>query len=422
MNSIDKITNQTIRKLILESEWGRMVRNGELEKYLIDEVHEFIDAVEEGKEDHMMEEAADVVMMLMYLVMKNKSYTDENVIENILDRINQKLRSRYSVFFEGISDGSEEDNWKQTKFVEKEILPYLFCPNQDCDQYGKRNKGQLEFKDGSVSCHTCRRKWKVDGNSLLLARCKCRRRLMEDLEKYFSEYLHNRTISANEYFASHLDDYQRVMRYAASYPVGYQVMQDYLTQGDYDAARLNEFLMLPLRDYIQYTFYGREESFRMRVSISDMLIQWMNKGYIRFRDMFCRGGNLKDRKLLLDCIRNIIASVNVTMTKSEMEDLNADEVVCQGRKREGKLLLQYAMPREVLRRGIVIRLYTDRITHITDIAGIVYALIIKTEILHKEDILLRIYDDNGLSKKSDFNALMSDMYPKIKSTEVVTED
>lgn len=78
--------------------------------------------------------------------------------------------------------------------------------------------------------------------------------------------------------------------YAASYLVGYQVMQDYLTQGGHDAARLNEFLMLPLRNYIQYTF--------------------------------------------------------------------------------------------------VIRLYTDRITHITDIAGIVYALIIKTEILHKEDIFL----------------------------------
>lgn len=422
MNSIDNITNQTIRKLILESEWGRMAKNKELEKYLIDEVHEFIEAIEEGKEDHMMEEAADVVMMLMYLVMKNKSQSDGNVIESILDRINQKLRSRYSVFFDGISDGSEEENWKQTKFVEKEILPYLFCPNQDCDQYGKRNKGQLEFKDGSASCDTCRRKWRVDGNSLLLPRNKCRRKLMENLEKYFSEYLHNRTISANEYFASHLDDYQSVMRYAASYPVGYQVMQDYLTQGDYDVAKLSEFLMIPLRDYIQYTFYRREESFQMRGSISDMLIQWMNKGYIRFRDMFCRDGNLKDRKLLLDCVRNIIASVNVTVTRSEMEDLNADEVVCQGEKREGKLLLQYAMPKEMQRKGIVIRLYTDKITHITDIAGIMYALIIKTEILHREDLLLRIYDDNESFRKPDFNALILDMYPKIKSTEVVTGD
>lgn len=422
MNSIDDITNQTIRKLILESEWGRMVRNGELEKYLIDEVHEFIDAVEEGKEDHMMEEAADVVMILMYLVMKNKRHSDENVIANILDRINQKLRSRYSVFFEGISDGSEEENWKQTKFVEKEILPYLFCPNQACDQYGKRNKGQLEFKDGLALCHTCRSKRRVDGNSLLLPRCKYRRKLMEDLEKYFSEYLHNRTISANEYFASHLDDYQRVMRYVASYPVGYQMMQDYLTQGDHDAAKLNEFLMIPLRDYIQYTFYGREESFQMRVSISDMLIKWMNKGYIRFRGMFCRDSNLKDRKLLLDCIRNIVASVNVTITKSEMENLNANEVICQGEKKEGKLLLQYAMPKEMQRRGIVIRLYTNRITHITDIAGIMYALIIKTEIMHTEDILLCIYEDNGLFGKSDINALMLDMYPKIKDTEVVTKD
>ena len=43
MKNISEISYQTIRKLIIESEWGKAVTNKELFNFLFDEVYEFVD-------------------------------------------------------------------------------------------------------------------------------------------------------------------------------------------------------------------------------------------------------------------------------------------------------------------------------------------------------------------------------------------
>ena len=70
MENITEISYETIRKLILESEWGRAVRQEELFGFLFNEVYEFIDGCNRKDVDNMLEEASDVLMILLYIVIK----------------------------------------------------------------------------------------------------------------------------------------------------------------------------------------------------------------------------------------------------------------------------------------------------------------------------------------------------------------
>lgn len=81
--------------------------------------------------DNILEEASDVLMILLYIVIKNVDNQKNNLIEELLYRLNTKLRTRYSIFFEG-NQGSEmeEQHWIQAKHIEKEILHYLFVLTQ----------------------------------------------------------------------------------------------------------------------------------------------------------------------------------------------------------------------------------------------------------------------------------------------------
>ena len=128
MENITKVAYETICKLILESEWGKSVNNKELFCFLFNEIYEFLEGCNKDDKDNMLEEASDVLMILLYIVIKNTGDQQGNQIEELLQRLNHKLRTRYSVFFEGEQDSEkEEQHWIQAKHIEKEFLQFLFC-------------------------------------------------------------------------------------------------------------------------------------------------------------------------------------------------------------------------------------------------------------------------------------------------------
>lgn len=98
MDNTTKETYETIQKLILESEWGRTITNTALYNYLFSEIYEFLEGCNNRDEDNMLEEASDVLMILLYIVIKNTRNSQANLIEELLFRTNKKLHTRYSVF------------------------------------------------------------------------------------------------------------------------------------------------------------------------------------------------------------------------------------------------------------------------------------------------------------------------------------
>ena len=93
MNSIVNDVYETIQLLVHESEWGKSVTNTELFEFLFSEVYEFLDGCNKHDKENMLEEASDVLMMLLYIVIKNAGSDQDNKIEELLYRVNRKLRT-----------------------------------------------------------------------------------------------------------------------------------------------------------------------------------------------------------------------------------------------------------------------------------------------------------------------------------------
>lgn len=88
--SMDKITDIvyiTIRELIQKSKWGQEVTTDKLLKYLYDETDEFAESCRRKNNENIYEEAADVLMILLYIVIKEQNDIKGNPIEIILNNI-----------------------------------------------------------------------------------------------------------------------------------------------------------------------------------------------------------------------------------------------------------------------------------------------------------------------------------------------
>lgn len=412
MENMEKIVNDTISKLILESEWGRQVKNEELEVFLIDEVQEFIESLKEDNDEHMIEEAADVFMMLMYLVIKNRYQYSGNSITDVLIGINQKLRTRYSTFFDGVTDGMEEENWKKTKYVEKEIVPYLFCTNESCHKFCKKNVGQLTIENEVVLCNICGAKYKISENNLLLGRNSNRRKVMTDLEINFKNYLEDRKIVADEYFASHLDAYLQIMRYITIYQLGHKTFQNYFGEiFDIDSYEIDDFLILPLKNYLSHKLSEKVGEFNLRININDMLIRWMNFDYLRLKKMFCRTEE-NDKKILLNCLRKIIASIEVIL-KEELNDFCSNEIICSSNRKDGRLIINYSLPCRLKEKEVIIKLSIEGTERLTDIMGMVYSLIIKLGLQYKRVVILKVLSRDKKFEIDKLYELVFDLFPII---------
>jgi XTP/dITP diphosphohydrolase len=103
--------------------WDREQTHESLLKYLIEESHEFIDAVESGDRDHMVEELGDVLYQVLFhadlgAVRPDRPFTIEDVARVARD----KMVGRHPhVFGDVTADTADEvvANWEKWKAAEK---------------------------------------------------------------------------------------------------------------------------------------------------------------------------------------------------------------------------------------------------------------------------------------------------------------
>jgi XTP/dITP diphosphohydrolase len=103
--------------------WDREQTHESLLKYLIEESHEFIDAVESGDRDHMVEELGDVLYQVLFHADLGAAHPDRPfTIEDVARVSREKMVGRHPhVFGDVTADTADEvvANWEKWKAAEK---------------------------------------------------------------------------------------------------------------------------------------------------------------------------------------------------------------------------------------------------------------------------------------------------------------
>lgn len=104
-------------------EWDREQTHESLVVFLIEEVHELIDAIESGDRDEMREELGDVLYQLLFHIDIARSDPDQPFdIDDVARVTNEKMRRRHPHVFAGQNvSGVEQirENWQEIKAAEK---------------------------------------------------------------------------------------------------------------------------------------------------------------------------------------------------------------------------------------------------------------------------------------------------------------
>ncbi len=332
MENITEISYETIRKLILESEWGRAVRQEELFGFLFNEVYEFIDGCNRKDVDNMLEEASDVLMILLYIVIKNVDNQQNNQIEELLYRVNRKLQTRYSVFFDGNEDGEvEEKHWMKTKYMEKEILEYLYCPNPDCSDYAVPGRGNMMIEGKSVICRTCGHAGKYSGHNTLLYSVKYRRRLLNTANENYAGYLKGTLSYADDYFNGHRDDYLKIMRYWISgRTAGFALRNYFVSRHNTSDKTFDEFLLYPLRNFLKNMLGNQEMKLsRSVMEINDLMLKCVNRNYSSMKNRFCKGKSEEWEKTWIGYMGYLVKSMVVPVEYVTDDQLSTGYLNCQ---------------------------------------------------------------------------------------------
>ncbi|WP_019415339.1 nucleoside triphosphate pyrophosphohydrolase [Paenisporosarcina sp. TG20] len=101
--------------------WDREQTHETLKKYLIEEVHEFLQAVNDQDDDGMIEELGDVLLQVFLhaQIGEDNGYFS---LEDVLESVSSKMIHRHPHVFGNVQVESSEDvlqNWQQLKLAEK---------------------------------------------------------------------------------------------------------------------------------------------------------------------------------------------------------------------------------------------------------------------------------------------------------------
>lgn len=97
--------------------WDRQQKKGDVGKYLMEEVCELIDAIDDDSPDALKEELGDVLFQIAFLV-KLSEERNEFSISDVVDEVSEKMVRRHPHVFGDTKVESVEDiqaNWKSIK-------------------------------------------------------------------------------------------------------------------------------------------------------------------------------------------------------------------------------------------------------------------------------------------------------------------
>ncbi|MGB7128016.1 MAG: MazG nucleotide pyrophosphohydrolase domain-containing protein [Candidatus Rhabdochlamydia sp.] len=111
---------ETIDKIINNCEWSCRQSLKSLQPYLLEEVHEVIEAIDQDLDEPIMEELGDMLYTLLFcakIAQKDKRFD----LTHILSNINEKLIRRHPHVFDNLKVHNIEEiaeNWQKIKKME----------------------------------------------------------------------------------------------------------------------------------------------------------------------------------------------------------------------------------------------------------------------------------------------------------------
>ncbi len=160
---------EDIKTLMEQSFWGRNSTTDSLIIDLNNEVKEFKQGCEKDDVENSMEEAADVMMIMFCLLYRIKDMNEEISIDQIMENISAKLKSRYKHLYlknEKLEEEEEKKVWKSAKSIEN-IINYMFCDNNSCNFCGKVGGANIKVADNNFFCAYCNKQLFVSKKNLL---------------------------------------------------------------------------------------------------------------------------------------------------------------------------------------------------------------------------------------------------------------
>ena len=108
---------ETINKILNNCEWSCRQNLKSLQPYLLEEVHEVVEAIDQDLDEPIMEELGDMLYTLLFcakIAQKDKRFD----LTHILSNINEKLIRRHPHVFDNLKVSSVEEiaeNWQKIK-------------------------------------------------------------------------------------------------------------------------------------------------------------------------------------------------------------------------------------------------------------------------------------------------------------------
>lgn len=439
MENIIDVSYKIIRKLILESEWGQSVTNNELLSFLFNEFYELVEGCNGDDKDNMLEEASDVLMILLYIVIKNVDNQQDNQIEELLRRLNKKLLTRYSVFFEGSRDAElEEQHWQQTKHIEKEFLHYLYCPMPHCPDFAKANRGNMIIEGSQVKCQSCGYTDKCSGKNIILYTNKYRRKLLDTLDNHYVGYLKGSDFYADEYFSGYHDDYMKVLRYWAGNKIGSLALKNYFTsKHNASEESFEEFLIHPLRNYLQEAKGYQRKLTRSVIEMNDIIVKCINMKYIETKSKFCKINDMGYHQLWLEYVRTLLMTMVIPVeyevdsfgNKSMLVELSKED---NDQAQQGTInVLKIAMEQKTAKilnqliigdkkeNGMVLHTNILACKNIIQVGQLLVSVVYKFNLQYTQKLQCELYNCYERIDRQDLSQFLRDLFPIMESIEYV---
>lgn len=188
--NINQKTWDVIKVLMEESFWGRNSSYNSLIKNLSDEMDEFIQGSYNNDINNSIEEAADVLMIMLCILYKINGSENTFSIDEILNAITNKLMSRYKHLYENTVSKvvNEKEIWNNAKQVE-DIVSYMLCPNKCCEHYGEIGGDNIKAENNCFRCCSCNKRIRISSETVLFYNKKYRRKYVQVVIKYILLYV-----------------------------------------------------------------------------------------------------------------------------------------------------------------------------------------------------------------------------------------
>ena len=162
-------SEKVIRLLMEDSDWGKYSSMNSLLNDFKNETEEFIEGAKKKDRSNTIEEASDVLMMMLCVIYKLEPVHKDAMIEMLTNRFIEKLYTRYPHLYgkeKRINKQSEPEIWATSKKHEHTATS-MFCNNKDCSCYHQLGRSNIEWKKGRYVCTSCGKRVVVSENTIL---------------------------------------------------------------------------------------------------------------------------------------------------------------------------------------------------------------------------------------------------------------